>query len=300
MELERLCDLIIDLNFCVTWGAQAYFRPEMTREFLSKMWRAGCRGLFWGFETASQKIVDLMRKNYKQEIAERIIIDAHELGIENYLPLIVGYPGENASDFITTLLFTLTHKADAIFLGTGLLLVRPNSPLHNNYEKFGLANNNYFDWTTTDRKNNIAVRTFRRFVMRNALYNTSLSIHDVIEMDEIRQVDFNSFPIASELASMIYDLSSRLGFEPKINIFLTERTSSNNIKNKIRSFVIGLKGKILEDFPIDELGFWHPDNIPEEICLDNWFTTDKNSSESRKAICETILDLIRQFRDKND
>lgn len=285
-ELEKFCDLIIESGIKITWGAQLYFREEMTMEFLQKMYKAGFRSAFWGFESGSSKIIKSMRKNYDMSNAERIILDNHKLGITNVLPIIVGFPGETPQDFISTLTFILRHRDHAKFLGPNSCLVRINSHLHSHYIKYDLSNNNTFDWSSIDNKNNIAVRLLRRFLLKNVINFRVLGANSLLEYDTVKDVDFNYFPVASELVSIMFDLS-----------ILCQKEA--DFKKNIEEF----EGESLSGLPLGDIDTWWPANIGREIPLDRFFKCNKNSEMNRKKIIgflySRINDLSIQIQSEN-
>lgn len=103
--LDRLCDRIIDSGLRFEWHGHAIPRKEMTAELLHKMRAAGCTNLAYGLESGSTRVLELMRKIFTAEQAERVIRETHEAGIETMLYLITGYPGEQEDEFQQTLDF---------------------------------------------------------------------------------------------------------------------------------------------------------------------------------------------------
>jgi anaerobic magnesium-protoporphyrin IX monomethyl ester cyclase len=186
-ELENLCRLILKSNILINWGGQAFFRKEMNRGLLSLMKKAGCRGLFWGLESGSQVVIDAMKKNYLLETARTIINECNAIGILNYLPLIVGFPGESTANFVETATFVEDFKDKAIFLEPNPCCVRPNSPLYEMYSQFGLKNNDYTEWQSIDMSNTPAIRKTRSAILKAILKNDldgSASIDSKLEKYE--------------------------------------------------------------------------------------------------------------------
>jgi radical SAM superfamily enzyme YgiQ (UPF0313 family) len=183
-ELEKLCKFIIAAKISISWGGQIFFRKQMTADLLTVMHQAGCVALFWGFEAGSQRVIDLMRKNYSIEIAMRILDDCHRIGILNYLPLIIGFPGETPADLAETAHFIDRYRNKAAFMEPNQCCVRPNSPLHKNYMDYGLACNDYTAWTTTDNTNTPVIRASRHAIIRAVLKGGELSRGSIIaELD---------------------------------------------------------------------------------------------------------------------
>ena len=50
-ELDRLCDIILENNDYFHWGGKAVIREKMSKEFLQKLYNAGCRLLDFGIES---------------------------------------------------------------------------------------------------------------------------------------------------------------------------------------------------------------------------------------------------------
>ena len=260
-------------------SGQACFRPEMTYSLLEKMAKAGFSTLFWGFESGSQKVIDLMGKNFKLEIATEIIKNCHSLGIKIELFTLFGFPGETPTDVIDTVGYIFRNKMFADFSYYLPLLLWPNSILHSKYEKYNLANNHIIYWHTVDNKNNIQTRMFRAFVADNTVYNNNLEFDTVLSLNSIISFDFNDFSLASEIAAIIYELGCRCHLEKDIESFFINNGGEN--KNLISS---------------KEIKTWHPDNIPENLSLERWFNLDKNSEQQKLIIIEFVLNLLKKYK----
>lgn len=212
-ELERFADLIIAKNLRIKWNGQAHFDEAMTTEFLEKLKRAGLGSVFWGFENASQHVVDLMNKRYAQATARRIIDDCIRLGIRQNLPIIIGYPGETPDDLCETIIFILQYKnrQGVTINPPALLMIRPNAPMHHDFAKHGLANNNYRDWHTADGKNTLHVRIFRRFIAQQAHANPALSMDGIQGLLELPRISVNAHTVSADAYDVLHQLFSRAG-----------------------------------------------------------------------------------------
>jgi radical SAM superfamily enzyme YgiQ (UPF0313 family) len=277
-KLEELCDLLIDEEMNIEWFALVRFREKMTRTILSKMRKAGCKAIFWGLESASNKVLNLMGKNYDHQLARRLVGEAWNLGIENYLPLIVGFPGETVNDFIQSIMFVIEFRRYAHFEDPNMLEITSNTIMYDEYRKMGLLNNNAKDWTTQDLRNDLHVRMLRKFVLHNVINNPSLNMHSVVGMEDLRGVDLNRPSVASEAASMLYGMWSLSGTEKEMMSVLTAPRD-------------GLSTSLT--MPEGALDYWHPENVPGHIRLDRWFALDKNSETVRNRLCTYLMEACR-------
>lgn len=107
--LGELCDKIISLNFpekYINFGGFAKVMPEeVDFEFLKKMRRAGFKNWSLGVESGCDRVLKLMGKPFKASRAEEILKNASELGIEQTITIIAGFPGETEEDWDETIDF---------------------------------------------------------------------------------------------------------------------------------------------------------------------------------------------------
>jgi len=73
------------------------------REMLGWLRDVGCKRISFGAESGSQRVLDAMTKGTRVEEIYRAVELCHELGIEVYLYIMVGYPGEEWEDIQATM-----------------------------------------------------------------------------------------------------------------------------------------------------------------------------------------------------
>lgn len=81
-------------------------------EMLKKMKTAGCREIFFGFETGSQKLLDLMQKKISVNDNIRAIKMCQQAGILSCAYMMFGFPGEDEETIKDTKHFLLKAKPD--------------------------------------------------------------------------------------------------------------------------------------------------------------------------------------------
>jgi radical SAM superfamily enzyme YgiQ (UPF0313 family)/glycosyltransferase involved in cell wall biosynthesis len=88
----------------IVWMAQVSPKVADT-ELLSMMKDAGCVHVEYGFESGSQRILDLMNKRANVERNKEVAILTRKSGLRFQGNFIVGYPGETEEDFNKTISF---------------------------------------------------------------------------------------------------------------------------------------------------------------------------------------------------
>ncbi len=99
-----LCKAIIENRINVEWACLSR-TDNLDRELLSWMKKSGCKRIYFGIESGSQRMLDIYKKNVKVEDALSALILCREAGIETAAFFMSGHPQETEKDFEETLSF---------------------------------------------------------------------------------------------------------------------------------------------------------------------------------------------------
>jgi len=133
---EELLGLFIEkgINKKVKWIAQAK-ASIITEELLSLMKKAGCVGVEYGFESGSQRVLDLMNKKQKIEEGLRAAELTRRAHLRFQANIITGYPGERVEDFKATLKFIKKIKPNMI--GFNIFMPLPGTSSYDQLRRQG-------------------------------------------------------------------------------------------------------------------------------------------------------------------
>lgn len=98
--LREVCAKIAPLG--MTWKAQGRCTTKIDKETLQAMYDAGCRAIMWGIESFSERVLKAIKKGTSEEDIWHTLRLAHEVGIGNWLFLMVGNYTETAQDLAYT------------------------------------------------------------------------------------------------------------------------------------------------------------------------------------------------------
>jgi len=176
--LLALCDQIIaaGLGPKITLGGDLRISKSCTLEFFRKLKKAGFWFVDFGLESASNRVLKLMKKGISRELAERNLKAAKGAGLGVGINLMVGFPGERYEDFADTLQWLLAMKAYYDVIG-GLTTtaIHRRSYLFDHRDEFGVAFGEtkdwiVYDWTmSTDPRNTLKNRCLRLEIIRRLL-----------------------------------------------------------------------------------------------------------------------------------
>ena len=99
-KVLKFCDEIARRDY--TWTCSARM-DCVDSELLTRMQAAGCRSIYYGVETGSRRLQEVIRKRQDLEMFPKIVEATQRLGMGCTLSFITGYPQETAHDQEETL-----------------------------------------------------------------------------------------------------------------------------------------------------------------------------------------------------
>lgn len=100
----KLCKMMIDEKLSLNWACNSRV-DTLDEEMLRTMKKAGCWMIAFGFESGSQKILDLCKKNSTIDQGEKIAKLTDKVGIKIYGYFIIGLIGETIETIQETINF---------------------------------------------------------------------------------------------------------------------------------------------------------------------------------------------------
>jgi radical SAM superfamily enzyme YgiQ (UPF0313 family) len=104
LDLKRtmqFCELLLSSGFRFPWACETRV-DRITRDLAKLMAAAGCRAVYFGVESGSQRILDRLHKNITVGQIENAVQLCQQVGINVYCSLMTGVPGETYEDFLKT------------------------------------------------------------------------------------------------------------------------------------------------------------------------------------------------------
>jgi anaerobic magnesium-protoporphyrin IX monomethyl ester cyclase len=127
----------IDLSFVASSRVDS-----VDQNLLQNMKSAGLKTIYYGVESGSQRILDLMKKGITLKQAEDAVKSAKNVDLEVLTSFILGYPGETEEDMNKTIDFST--KLDSDYSQYSILTPFPGTPIYNELKEKNLIDND--DW----------------------------------------------------------------------------------------------------------------------------------------------------------
>jgi hypothetical protein len=106
----------------VRWFGFSRMEPLLAEPKVARgLYESGCRMLKLGLESGSTKILRILRKGTRVDVAKRVLFALHEAGIATYVYVLLGIPGETIEDARKTAEFLLENHEAVDFIHPSIL-----------------------------------------------------------------------------------------------------------------------------------------------------------------------------------
>ena len=127
----------LDLSFVASSRVDS-----VDQSLLQNLKNSGLKTIYYGVESGSQHILDLMKKGITLKQAEDAVKSAKNVDLEVLTSFILGYPGETEEDMNKTIDFST--KLDSDYCQYSILTPFPGTPIYNELKGKNLIDND--DW----------------------------------------------------------------------------------------------------------------------------------------------------------
>ena len=145
-RVAKICDLILENNLGIRWGCNAR-ASDINEELVKKMKQAGCVRINIGFESGSQKVLDLAKKNIKMAEVKEAVNICKKYNINIGIYSILNLPGETKETIAETEKFLVENNLDT--------MCAPNLPIPyfgtEMYEMLRRQEGKDFDWENLEK-----------------------------------------------------------------------------------------------------------------------------------------------------
>ena len=119
-RFEKICELLIEEKLNLIWGANARV-DDISENILRIAKEAGCREVVFGFESASQRILDILNKKTTVEQNYKAVELCYKVGISPQGTVMFGNPTETLEDIRATQRFLWETRIK----GVGVMITTP-------------------------------------------------------------------------------------------------------------------------------------------------------------------------------
>ncbi|MCL2514001.1 MAG: B12-binding domain-containing radical SAM protein [Oscillospiraceae bacterium] len=246
-NIMALCGGIEERNIKIYWGGQTKIGLYSKEEF-ERMYKAGCRWLFFGVESGSEKRLKEIKKGIEFGRVTTDIINCDSAGIQATSGFMVNYPDETADEVRETIKFAM--NPDLNYVNVNIYAPVPDSKMYDylleskkysplalkKIAKFNMNNDmagvfgevtkkellvikHYFDWLFFTGKNKGSA---------NSNFNMTATLIKMVLMNVFSHglITFavNSFSSARTLLTTLWYVAAYPGIRKKFGLSLNRKT----------------------------------------------------------------------------
>jgi len=110
-NLRAVADGVASRGLDIEWTTHARFdAPLASEELCRRLRRGGCTALYFGLESGSPRILELMDRGVEKGTASEVLSAVRAAGMVTHMNIILGVPGETAAEMEESVTFLLRHK----------------------------------------------------------------------------------------------------------------------------------------------------------------------------------------------
>jgi radical SAM superfamily enzyme YgiQ (UPF0313 family) len=137
---KKVSQLLVDQNIGIKWTTLIRFeetlQDQATWDLAAK---AGCCTLYYGMESANERVLNLMDKHATKRVIQRNLQMAAKAGIWNHVMAFYGFPGETFEEAMETRGFVLENQPVIHSLELFYFVAYRHTPMVRHPEKFGIT-----------------------------------------------------------------------------------------------------------------------------------------------------------------
>lgn len=137
---KKVALLLVEQNVKIKWTTPIRFEETLQDpEVWQLAAKAGCRALYFGMESANERVLGLMHKHVRKQVIENNLRESAKAGIWNHVMAFYGFPGETLEEANDTRQFLLDNKDCIHSVEMSNFVAYRHSNVVRNPEKFGVT-----------------------------------------------------------------------------------------------------------------------------------------------------------------
>lgn len=139
VRMRQLSGAMVESGSRFIWQCEARLETGLKRPILEKAYQAGCRRIMFGVESASQRVLNHMKKAIKVPEIHRVLRECKEIGIGYDLLTFIGFPTETRAEAQATIGFLFAQAGVANYFTFGSFLLQRDAPAGAMPEAYGVT-----------------------------------------------------------------------------------------------------------------------------------------------------------------
>jgi len=137
---KKVSQMLVDQNVGIKWTTLIRFEETLQDQAVWDLAaKAGCCTLYYGMESANERVLNLMDKHAKKSVIQNNLHQAAKAGIWNHVMAFYGFPGETRDEALETRQFVIDNQPVIHSVELFYFVAYRHTPMVRNPEKFGIT-----------------------------------------------------------------------------------------------------------------------------------------------------------------
>ena len=137
---KKVSQLLVDQDVGIKWTTLIRFEETLQDQAIWDLAaKAGCCTLYYGMESANERVLNLMDKHAKKSVIQNNLQLAAKAGIWNHVMAFYGFPGETKDEALETRQFVIDNQPVIHSVELFYFVAYRHTPMVRNPEKFGIT-----------------------------------------------------------------------------------------------------------------------------------------------------------------
>ena len=138
--LKKVSQLLVDQEVGIKWTTLIRFEESLQDPQIWELAvKSGCCTLYYGMESANERVLNLMDKHVKKSVIANNLRAAAKAGIWNHVMAFYGFPGETREEAEETRQFILDNQPSIHSVELFYFVAYRHTPMVRTPEKFGIT-----------------------------------------------------------------------------------------------------------------------------------------------------------------
>lgn len=137
---KKVSQLLVDQQTGIKWTTLIRFEETLQDPAVWELAvKSGCCTLYYGMESANERVLNLMDKHARKSVIENNLRQAAKAGIWNHVMAFYGFPGETRDEALETRQFVIDNQPNIHSVEIFYFVAYRHTPMVRNPEKFGIT-----------------------------------------------------------------------------------------------------------------------------------------------------------------
>nr|MBI3614757.1 radical SAM protein [Nitrospirota bacterium] len=136
---KKVSQLLVEQKVGIKWTTLIRFEETLHEQDMKLAAQAGCCTLYYGMESANERVLGLMDKHVKKSVIARNLKDAAQVGIWNHVMAFYGFPGETRDEALETRQFVLDNQPQIHSVELFYFVAYRHTPMVRKPDQFGIT-----------------------------------------------------------------------------------------------------------------------------------------------------------------